>query len=327
MKSLSVIIPNYNGKHLFEKYLDHNIRIIKSLPNETEIIIVDDASKDDSISYLREKYTNEIIVIAKEHNSGFSKTCNEGIKKAKYDLILLLNTDVLITENYFDNLFKYFDKEDTFGVMGRIIGMNDDVIQDAARLPIMVGRKIKPSNFYYLQDQEVFTPTLYLSGAVALIDAKKLKILNGFNELFSPFYGEDFELSIRAWRLGWKSYYHHEAICRHEISGTTKNSQKKYWIKKIYFRNRFFLHFLHLNGINLFIWHLQAIFTNVIPSLFTFKSFKLKAYKEVWKQRNKLIESKKEFNQLMQREHTETSLLSVMTNINEMLTGKKIIKL
>ncbi|RRN77012.1 glycosyltransferase family 2 protein, partial [Pseudoxanthomonas sp. SGD-10] len=238
MKSVSVVIPNYNGKELFEKYFAHNLKILTSLGEATQIIVVDDGSFDGSVNYLEENYADKITLIKINPNRGFSHACNQGIAIAKNDLVFLLNTDVRLEENYFDKLFKYFELENTFGVMGRVIGMYDDTIQEAARSPKISGRKIKPSNFFYIPEPSTFTPTFYLSGAIALIDNRKLKELNGFNELFNPFYGEDQELSIRAWRMGWECYYEHEAICRHEVSGSTKNHSNKWDVKKLYFRNR-----------------------------------------------------------------------------------------
>jgi GT2 family glycosyltransferase len=327
MKGLSIVIPNYNGKHLFEKYFAQNLEVFKTLTIPFEIIVVDDGSKDDSLVYLNENYLHQIQIIAKKINSGFSNTCNQGIKAAKYDLVFLLNTDVLLTPNYFDRLFKYFDDENTFGVMGRIIGINDDIIQDAARLPKLFGRKIKPTNFYYLDDENEKAPTLYLSGAIALIDAKKIKTLGGFNELFSPFYGEDAELCLRAWRMGWKCFYEHQAICRHEISGSTKNYQKKYWIKTIYFRNRYFLHVLHLNGLDLLLWHFQVIFSDIIPSIITFKTYKLKAYIQVFVQLVELKKKKVAFEILMKKQGVFNSILDVITIIKSLLIGKKITRI
>jgi GT2 family glycosyltransferase len=327
MEGLSIILPNYNGKHLFEKYFLENLKVFNSLDIPYEIILVDDASKDDSVNYLKENFGSKINLIEKKENSGFSITCNIGINQAKYDKTLLLNTDVLLTRNYFESILKYFKKADTFGVMGRIIGMNDDIIQDAARLPKQSGLKIKPSNFFYAADIDFDTPTLYLSGAITLVNTEKLKKLGGFNEIFSPFYGEDFELSLRAWRMGWKCYYHHEAICRHEISGSTKNYQKKYWIKTIYFRNRYFAHYLHLNGIHLLFWHLQIIFSDVLPSIFSINRYKVKAYFNVWANKSKLNTQKKEFWELMNKNESQKSLQNVFLEIKDMLKNQEIIKL
>ncbi len=327
MKSISVVIPNYNGKELFEKYFEHNLHILSSLGKETQIIVVDDGSSDDSVSYLEKNYADRITLIKITPNKGFSHACNRGIDIAENDLVFLLNTDVKLEKEYFTNLFRYFELEDTFGVMGRVIGMDDDSIHEAARLPKISGRKIKPSNFFYIPNSDVLTPTFYLSGAIALIDNKKLKELNGFNELFNPFYGEDQELSIRAWRMGWKCYYEHNAICRHEISGSTKGHSNKWDVKKLYFRNRYYIHYLHLNGLDLLLWHIQVIFSDVLMGMFTLQNYKAYAYLAAFQNRRKLKKAKESFNLQLKKQDSKISLIGVIQKLRRILENEQTIKL
>jgi GT2 family glycosyltransferase len=327
MRSISVVIPNYNGKHLFEKYFDHNLNILSELETDVQIIVIDDASTDDSVDYLKSKYSDKITLIEKEVNSGFSNTCNLGIKEATNELIFLLNTDVTLEKDYFEKLYKYFEREDTFGVMGRIIGMDDDLIREAARSPKIMGRKIKSGDFFHVDERESFTPTFYLSGAIALMDTQKLKSINGFNEMFNPYYGEDQELSIRAWRLGWKCYYEHDAVCRHEVSASTKIHNHKRAIKKIHFRNRYYVHFLHLYGSDLLFWHIQVLLCDVLLGMFTLQFYKAEAYLDFLKNLKGLRKKKNSFNRQMKRYHSEIGIIDVIQKIHIMLKYKQVIKL
>ena len=327
MRSISVVIPNYNGKHLFEKYFEHNLKILNTLGTDVQIIVIDDASTDDSVTYLKEQYGGQITLIEKKVNSGFSNTCNLGIQEAKNELIFLLNTDVTLELGYFEKLYRYFERDDTFGVMGRIIGMDDDLIREAARSPKIMGRKIKSGDFFHLEDRESFTPTFYLSGAIALMDTRKLKAINGFNEMFNPYYGEDQELSIRAWRLGWKCYYEHNAVCRHEVSASTKLHNHKRAIKKIHFRNRYYVHFLHLYGTDLLLWHIQVLLCDVLLGLFTLQFYKAEAYIDFLKNRKGLRQKKNSFNRQMKRYHSEIGIIDVIQKIHIMLKYKQVIKL
>ena len=327
MKSISVVIPNYNGKHLFEKYFEHNYKVLQKLETSVQIIVIDDASTDESVAYLQEHYGNKITLICKESNSGFSETCNIGIQNATNDLIFLLNTDVTLEPGYMEKLYKYFELEDTFGVMGRVIGMNDDLIREAAREPKISGRKIKSSDFFHLQNINAFTPTFYLSGAIALMDTQKLKAINGFNEMFNPYYGEDQELSIRAWRLGWKCYYEHDAVCRHEVSASTKNHNHKKAIKRIHFRNRYYVHYLHLQGMDLKLWHLQILLCDVLLGLLTLQFFKVEAYWDFVKNRGNLQAKKVAFNREMKKHQSDIGIIDVINNFRMMLKYQQVIKL
>ena len=92
-KSVSVVIPNYNGAHLLQKNLPSVIRALDFIQVEYEIIVVDDCSKDDSVLFIQTNYP-AIKLIRNEKNGGFSISCNRGIELADKELILLLNTDI-----------------------------------------------------------------------------------------------------------------------------------------------------------------------------------------------------------------------------------------
>ncbi len=246
--NISVVIPNYNGVRLFPDTLPALFNALAHLGRESEVIIVDDCSTDESIQYIRSKFP-EITLLLNTVNSGFSKTINKGIHAAKHDLVLLLNSDVKLSANYFEAQLKYFQMADTFGVMGKIIGWDDDQVQDTAKYPKFQGFKLKTSANYDPKvgdEQEIYS--LYLSGANALVDRVKLLQLGGFDEIYSPFYMEDVDLSVRAWRIGWKCYFESESVCRHRTSTSIASKEKRQYVKKIYNRNKMFFHAIHLNG-------------------------------------------------------------------------------
>lgn len=323
-KSISVIIPNYNGKHLLEKNLPSVYRALNHAQLDFEVIIIDDCSNDNSVNFIKQKYPG-INLISNTSNQGFSVSCNKGIAVSEKDLVLLLNTDIELTLDYFAGQFKYFEQPDTFGVMSKIIAPNGEV-QDTARYITWSGFKIKASNFYYVAEDNFWTPTAYLSGANALIDAHKLKEIGGFNEIFSPFYCEDFELGIRAWRLGWKCYYHHASICIHDHSSTTKNYKTKNWVKAIFFRNRMMVHAIHLQSLSLFFWQLQICISDF---LFRWLGFRLFFYKSFWMFLNKNAQikaSRINMKALMKKYNSSKTVQDIAPEMENMLKGQTIIK-
>jgi GT2 family glycosyltransferase len=213
---ISVIIPNYNGELLLPQVLPTVYTALNNSGFPSEIIIVDDCSADGSLQLLKEKFP-AVKVLQNEVNSGFSITSNRGIRAAIHDWVLLLNSDVKLEPDYFKSLLKYTNRDNIFGIMGRIVGWEVEKIQDGAKYPFFHGIKIKTSGNYLLKDEKEMENglfTMYLSGANAFMNKKHFMAIGGFNELFSPFYVEDFELSLRAWRLGYECYYDHCAICR-----------------------------------------------------------------------------------------------------------------
>ncbi|RYE31424.1 MAG: glycosyltransferase family 2 protein [Sphingobacteriaceae bacterium] len=325
-RSISVVLPNYNGVKLLEKYLPFTLTALQNAGVLFEVIVVDDASTDQSVSFIQSNYP-DIILIANPQNKGFSHTCNTGIRAAKHELIFLLNSDVKLTPDYFEHQWRYFEREDTFGVMGRIIDIEGDHIQDAARSIAFKGFKLKTNRFFYSENPEDFVPTAYLSGANALIDAKKLKEIGGFNELFSPFYGEDLDLGLRAWQLGWKCWYEHQSVCRHQMSASTQSYQTEIWIKSIYYRNRLFAHAIHLNGLDLIGWYLQILLVDLLPQLITGKFWLLKSYQQLFTQQKAIAVSKNNLALLMQKKGGKRSIPQIKAEMTKLIENMKIVRL
>jgi GT2 family glycosyltransferase len=323
-KGISVIIPNYNGLRLLPKILPplFDALIFAGLPYE--VIVSDDSSSDDSVSFLQKEFP-QVKLIVNKVNKGFSPTANKGIFAAKFDYVLLLNSDVILTENYFIPLLRYFDREDTFGVMGRTIGWDDNIVQESAKFPSFHGAKIKTAVNYLVKPlaESDWLYSMYLSGANAFIDRKKLLELNGFDEIFAPFYVEDFELSLRAWRVGWKCYYDHFAVCRHQTSVTIKSKSSKAFINTIYYRNKMYLHVLHLPALQLFFWYLQLI-PELLIRIFTFRFYYVKSLSLFFKNRKKINESKQRFLTLNKSNKKILSVKEVVRTIRESLKQKEV---
>ncbi len=323
-RSISVIIPNFNGKKLLEEYLPYTIRAMEKASVDYEIIVVDDSSKDDSIIFLEKNYPG-VRVIINPANKGFSYACNRGMYAAKKELLFFLNSDVMLDEHYFEGLWKYFEKEDTFGVMGKILEMNSEKIEVAARSLNHIGFKFKTNKLFYQRGGKEYTPTAFLSGANALIDAEKIRTLGGFDEIFSPYYSEDLDLGLRAWRVGWKCYYDHSSTCYHRGSYTTKTQCKKTQVKQIYFRNRFVVHAIHLDGHYLKLWFVQVLLFEVIPKLLMGKHWYLNSYISFLKQSEAIKDSKKRLTYLMKERNSSISLFDLKRRVDKDLSQKKLV--
>src|SRR5215813_5663887 len=192
VSGISVVIPNYNGRYLLEEIMPSVLEALNNSMLPFEIIVSDDKSTDDSITFLQSTYP-QVKIIANQINLGFAPAINKGIFNSQYSHLLLLNSDVKLTPNFFSELLRYFDKEDTFGVMSRIIGWDNDQVQDGGKYPSFHGVKIKTSGNYVPVDERPgqWLYSMYLSGANAFVDRKKIIHLGAFDELFAPLYVED----------------------------------------------------------------------------------------------------------------------------------------
>lgn len=268
---ISVLIPNYNGRILLERFLPSVFSALKYAKVDFEFIIVDDCSSDSSLDFLKAEYPT-IHVIQNTTNLGFAKTCNKGIMAAKGEKLLLLNSDIKLTESYIKTCLDNFVNNNTFAVMGQAI---DD--------------SCKPQTTGLLYKQRIFSvkkypnhtsnETHFVSGANSMYDAKKIKELKGFNPVFSPYYFEDDDLSFRAMQKGWKSYFLKEAICYHLGASTIKSAAKKRKIKRIYFRNKLIFNRLHCKS-STSSFNTQAFATSVLPKCCAGQFWMWNSYKE-----------------------------------------------
>ena len=320
---ISVVIPNYNGRHLLAEILPAVIDALQATSLPYEVIVSDDRSTDDSVSFLRDNYTGT-SVLTSEKNEGFALTMNKGIHATRYSHLLLLNSDVKLTKDYFKGLLRYFERADTFGVMSRIIGWDDDIIQDGGKYPYSHGVKIKTSGNYIpvKTEKDPWLYTMYLSGASAMVSREKILELQGFDKIFSPFYVEDYELSLRAWRLGWKCYYDHDTICRHKVSVSIRSANKKKQIAVVYNRNKMYLHAIHLSGGRRFLWFLQ-LFPESLLRLVTLQwSWFLSLYHFLGNY-DRVIKSRKRFYEIAKGRKL-LSVTEVIREVDSMLGREEI---
>ncbi|MCL6258250.1 glycosyltransferase family 2 protein [Aquiflexum sp. TKW24L] len=310
-KSVSIIIPNYNGKKLLEQYLPCTITAIEAENAPFEIIVVDDASSDGSVEFLKQFFP-QVLVIQNKLNKGFSYSCNIGLEAAKYELSFFLNSDVKLDVSYFSKQWKYFEFEDTFGVMGRMLTPEGNRIEGAAKIPILSGLKLKVNKQYYSNNlNQKSTPTIFLSGANSLVVTEKAREIGGFNEIFSPFYSEDVDLGLKSWRVGWKSYYEHQSICYHLGSHTIKNSCQKKKIKSIYYRNRMILHGIHVERKDLPLWKIQLLLLEILPKLLIGDFWIFKSFLDYRKQIKNIEDSRKSLQILMDKHERKISILDL----------------
>jgi GT2 family glycosyltransferase len=107
---LSIVIVNYKSPQLI-------LSCLKTIYNETkiisfEIIIVDNDSNDDSRQIIQQHYPN-VQWIQMDYNSGFARANNAGIRNAKGEFLLLLNSDTLILENALDKIVSYVRQDNS----------------------------------------------------------------------------------------------------------------------------------------------------------------------------------------------------------------------
>ena len=235
-RAASLIIPNWNGRELLERFLPSWIAAIAGHP-DSEIIVVDNGSDDGSADWLRANYP-EVRVLALPENLGFGGGSNAGFRAAKHDIAVLLNSDMRVEPDFLAPLLDGFTDETVFAVSCQIFlgdqtkrreetGLTEGWWQDGG---LRVGHR---------EDGAVNVPfpCFYGGGGSCAFDRRKFLALGGFDDLLAPFYLEDTDLGFMAWKRGWKVLYQPASVVHHEHRGTIGRKFSANYIESILQKN------------------------------------------------------------------------------------------
>ena len=247
-QEVSVIIPNFNGQKLLESNLP---QVIKNCPN-SEIILVDDASTDNSVSYVCKKF-KKVKVYKFTKNHGFAFSANFGAKKATSSLILLLNSDVSPSPNFLKPATSLFKTTNVFAVaLADESHENGKVITRGRG-----GAEFKKGFLNHFAGSVERGETLWVSGGSGLFDRKKFLDLGGFDLSFAPFYWEDIDLSYRARKSGFICYFEPLAKVDHfHEEGAIKKTFSSSFIKTVSYKNQIIFIWKNISDTNILINHL-----------------------------------------------------------------------
>ena len=205
MSSIAVVLLNYNGKHLLEKFLP---TLLKHSA-QASIYIADNASTDNSKAYVRENFPS-VGWIQLEENYGYAEGYNRALKQVNENIYCLLNTDIEVTEDWLTPILSIFDSRNEIGIIQpKILDYNKKShfeyagaaggFIDKYGFPYCRGRifdTLEPDNGQYTS-QEIF----WASGACLFIRKDTFEYLNGFD---TDFFAHQEEID-----LCWRAQHNH----------------------------------------------------------------------------------------------------------------------
>ena len=217
----SIVIPNWNGKDLLQKYLPSVVEALAANP-ANEIVVVDNGSTDGSAEFVRSAFP-QATVLALPVNLGFGGGSNAGVRAARNDVVVLLNSDMRVAPDFLAPLLEGFADAGVFAVSCQIFlgdprrvreetGLTQGWWQDGC---LRVRHRADPA-------VDDLYPCFYGGGGSCAFDRAKFLELGGFDGLFAPFYLEDTDLGFRAWKRGWKTLYQPRSVVYHEHRGTIR---------------------------------------------------------------------------------------------------------
>lgn len=216
---LSVVILSYNVKYLLDACIHSVLHATQSIL--AEIIVVDNASTDESVTLVREKYP-DIRIIENVINVGFSKANNAGVRAAHGNYVLILNPDTIVNESAIIGALRHLQNQAETGIVGvRMHDARGQYLPESKRgFPDLVSSFFKITgiyrffpksdffNHYYLgsKDKTQLCNVEVLTGAFMMMPKSLYEEVGGFDESYFM-YGEDIDLSNKIKKSGKNLVY------------------------------------------------------------------------------------------------------------------------
>ncbi len=234
---VSVIIPTFNGAKLLPSTLEALAGAIAIASIDCEVIVVDDASSDNTVDLLRERFPWTRTMV-NQSNQGFAASVNKGVQGASGKYSLLLNNDMVLEADALARLMEVMvGGDDIFAVTARIIHQSRKRRWEETGLTSWFKRfgLIKVRHYPVLDDD--IKEVLYAGGGSSLVNRDIYLKLNGFDPLYYPFYCEDTDISFRAWLKGYRTLFVPNAKAHHRHRGTIGRYFTPDYIRMIFYRN------------------------------------------------------------------------------------------
>ena len=261
MKSVTIIIPNWNGADLLRAYLPSVLESKRKYRGQVEVVVVDDASSDVSVRLLQQEFA-DIKIVVHEYNRGFGRACWSGAQAAQSPVLIFLNSDVRVTPDFIGPLVDGLQDPTVFAASPLIFNGTGELSNVTISIPYFRRGKIRYKAFapQQLMNASARLPnpwyTLFPIGAAFAVNRERFIALQGYDDLFHPFYYEDTDLGFRAWRRGWKCIVVPESRVTHYHTGTIARSFKQLKVSAIRKRNRLFYLWKNLTSGRLLRQHL-----------------------------------------------------------------------
>lgn len=248
---VSIIIVNWNGRRFLETCLGS---LSKIKYKNIEIFFVDNASQDDSVSYVKKHYP-KIKLIINSKNLGFAGGHDKAFKKSKGEFVLLLSTDTIIEKNVIDELVKGMNSQKKVGaVMPKLVVYPQKTLIDSvgsffvmSGISYHFGREKNPDDPKYNKPMEIYSA----KGACLLFRKNVLQKTDLFDKDYFAYF-EETDLCHRIWLAGYSVLYWPYALVYHSGGGASKQMVDAF-IQFHSFKNRLCTYIKNLSLKNLFI--------------------------------------------------------------------------
>lgn len=232
----AVVVLNYNQKELLKECLPSIVKAANKSENECRVCVLDNCSTDSSVEFLANNFPRVEIFRAKENKVYCSY--NEIARQMKDDIIIIMNNDIKVDEDYIDWLINHFQKrDDILFVAARGYSFDGQIDQADRAIAGLRWGIIEPMINYSGYKDLIGKAGNTFSAGVGAFDRKKFLELEGYDEIYLPGRYEDVDLCFRGWKKGYVGIYEPRAIHYHKGGESFKKEYKEKQVAQTVFRN------------------------------------------------------------------------------------------
>jgi GT2 family glycosyltransferase len=254
----TIQILNWDGKQLLEECLPAVIEAIENEGGRHEILVVDNGSTDGSVAYVRDNFP-QVRILALDRNYGFAEGNNRGVHHVKTDVVILLNSDMVVAGDFLHPLLDAFRDPSVFAVTSQVFLANAARREETGKT-----RARFESGFFYLwhddirpEDENHTTiPVFWAGGGSGAFDREKYLEIGGLDTLYYPFYVEDTDLSYQAWKRGWKCLLAPQSRVVHKHRGTSRPKFGDDFVDNTIRKNQFLFVWKNVTDLSMVLSHL-----------------------------------------------------------------------
>ncbi len=237
----TIVILNWNGKDLLAQGIPSVVEAVRRDGRPHEILVVDNGSSDGSVEYVRTTFP-QVRILELPDNLGFACGNNAGVKTARHDIVVLLNNDMIVDPGFLRPMLECFGPR-TFAVASQIHHQDPAVRREETGRTTAAFRRglIDYAHCEVAAPQYArpFYPAFWAGGGSSAFHRGRFLLLGGFQEVFSPAYVEDTDLSFRAWRAGWDVLFAPGSIVYHKHRATSSRRFPPAALQALIQRNQF----------------------------------------------------------------------------------------
>jgi len=227
---ISIVILNYNAGDLLINCVQS---VLSTAYNNIEVIVVDNASKDQSHIRCKEKF-DAIKLIQNKENLGYCEGNNVGLRQVKGEFVVILNPDTIVSPNWISELIEAYKKNGEGLYQPKILSLYEkNVIQSTGNMLHIFGFGFaRDKGVKDIQQTDRIEQIGYASGTCLFTSQSVLKKIGLFDS-FLFLYHDDLDLGWRAAQIGIKSYFVPTSTIYHAESYSLKWSSKKFfWLER-----------------------------------------------------------------------------------------------